>query len=302
MALGVWLETEPVRSNESFDLSSDSPFERIFVHTAGSPLRAIGTESIWNYCECATTESECKLKVADGERPRAGNRMTQAATSPSQHPSVVDTGTRDALDVRRRSTYERFAKPAIDRAVGVVLALLTLPIIVAVALAVFVDLGLPTLLRQERVGLNGKLFRVYKFRTMEPDRRTPDETSFVGSDRRMNHKSKDDPRLTRLGRFLRKWSLDELPQLWNVLLGDMSLVGPRPEMVQIVRHYEPWQHARHQVKPGVTGLWQVSARGEVPMHEATHIDLEYVKGLSFVADVKILAKTIPAALGERTGH
>ena len=227
--------------------------------------------------------------------------MSQAATS-TEHPSLGLNGQREAIIDRRRSVYERIWKPVFDRAAGLLLSILTLPIIIPVALAVFVDLGLPVLLRQDRVGLNGKIFRVYKFRTMEPDRRTPHEPSFVGADRRVNHKSKDDPRLTRVGRFLRKWSLDELPQLWNVLRGDMSLVGPRPEMVQIVRHYEPWQHARHQVKPGVTGLWQVSARGEVPMHEATHIDLEYVKKVSFVADVKILAKTIPAALGERTGY
>lgn len=227
--------------------------------------------------------------------------MTHTAAS-TQHPSRSQNRHEDDLADRRRTAYERLWKPALDRAVGLILTILTLPIIIATAIAVFVDLGLPTLLRQERVGLNGKVFRVYKFRTMEPDRRTPDEPSFVGADRRVNHKSKDDPRLTRLGRFLRKWSLDELPQLWNVVLGDMSLVGPRPEMVQIVSHYEPWQHARHQVKPGVTGLWQVSARGEVPMHEATHIDLEYVKGMSFAADLKILAKTIPAALGDRTGH
>ncbi len=227
--------------------------------------------------------------------------MTQAATS-EQHPSVVESGHSDALADRRRGAYERFWKPALDRLAGLVLMLLTLPIIIPAALTVFVDLGFPIFLRQERVGRGGKIFKVYKLRTMEPDRRTPVAPSFVGTDRRVNHKSKDDPRLTRVGRFLRKWSLDELPQLWNVVLGDMSLVGPRPEMVQIVRHYEPWQHARHQVKPGVTGLWQVSARGEVPMHEATHIDLEYIKSVSFAADVKILAKTIPAALGDRTGH
>ncbi len=227
--------------------------------------------------------------------------MTQAATS-AQHPSVVENGQSDVLADRHRSVYERFWKPALDRTAGLVLLIFTLPIILPAALAVFVDLGFPILLRQERVGRNGKIFKVYKLRTMEPDRRTPIEPSFVGTDRRVNHKSKNDPRLTRVGRFLRKWSLDELPQLLNVVLGDMSLVGPRPEMVQIVRHYEPWQHARHQVKPGVTGLWQVSARGEVPMHEATHIDLEYIKSVSFAADVKILAKTIPAALGERTGY
>ncbi|MBT8216923.1 MAG: sugar transferase [Acidimicrobiia bacterium] len=193
-------------------------------------------------------------------------------------------------------------KGLIDRVVGLVLAVLTLPIVIPVAIAVFIDLGLPVFLRQERVGINGKVFKVVKFRSMEPDRRDQAPRSFVGTDRRVNHKSEDDPRLTPVGRFIRKWSLDELPQLWNVVMGQMSLVGPRPEMVQIVDRYEPWQHARHQVKPGVTGLWQISARGELPMHEATHIDLEYVDTISFSTDLRILAKTLPAALGSRTGH
>lgn len=225
--------------------------------------------------------------------------MTHAAETIGHQPQVV-AGT-DAA-VRQRGIYERYIKGAIDRVAGLVLLVLTLPIAVPVAIVVFIDLGGPIFLRQERVGRDGKVFRVIKFRSMEPDRRGRSMQAFVGSDRRVNHKSEDDPRLTPVGRFIRKWSLDELPQLINVVLGQMSLVGPRPEMVQIVERYEPWQHARHQVKPGVTGLWQVSARGEVPMHEATHIDLEYVNTVSFMTDLRILAKTIPAALGDRTGH
>jgi lipopolysaccharide/colanic/teichoic acid biosynthesis glycosyltransferase len=135
---------------------------------------------------------------------------------------------------------------------------------------------------------------------MEADRRGLGGGAFRGRDRRSTHKSEHDPRIRPVGRFLRKWSLDELPQLTNVLTGHMSLVGPRPEMVQIVERYEGWQHARHRVKPGITGLWQVSAR-EVPMHEATHIDLEYVERLSFLEDLRILAGTLPAALGDRKG-
>ena len=226
--------------------------------------------------------------------------MTQAAETIGHQPQVV--ATTEAAGVRRRGPYERFVKTVIDRLAGLTLLLLTLPIAIPVAIAVFIDLGGPIFLRQQRVGLNGKVFRVLKFRSMEPDRRGTNAQAFVGSDRRINHKSEDDPRLTPVGRFIRKWSLDELPQLVNVVLGQMSLVGPRPEMVQIVERYEPWQHARHQVKPGVTGLWQVSARGEVPMHEATHIDLEYVNSVSLLTDIRILAKTIPAALGDRTGH
>ncbi|NNF88664.1 MAG: sugar transferase [Acidimicrobiia bacterium] len=226
--------------------------------------------------------------------------MTQSAQT-FNHPSLAAGGAEQAAE-RTRGMYERFAKGAIDRMVGLVLLLLTVPIIVPVTIAVFIDLGLPIFLRQERVGRDGKVFKVVKFRSMEPDRRATRGPSFVGADRRVNHKSEDDPRLTPVGRFIRKWSLDELPQLWNVVAGQMSLVGPRPEMVQIVDRYEPWQHARHQVKPGVTGLWQVSARGEVPMHEATHIDLEYVESISLWTDIRILALTIPAALGSRTGH
>ncbi|MGI9648851.1 MAG: sugar transferase [Acidimicrobiia bacterium] len=227
--------------------------------------------------------------------------MTQSAQTIS-HPSQQAALAGQAGTTRKRGAYERFVKGVVDRFVGLILAILTLPIVVPVAIAVFIDLGLPILLKQQRVGKNGKVFRVLKFRSMEPDRRAGHVPPFVGSDRRVNHKSEEDPRLTPVGRFIRKWSLDELPQLWNVVFGQMSLVGPRPEMVQIVERYEPWQHARHQVKPGVTGLWQISARGEVPMHEATHIDLEYVDKISLGTDLRILAKTLPAALGSRTGY
>jgi lipopolysaccharide/colanic/teichoic acid biosynthesis glycosyltransferase len=219
------------------------------------------------------------------------------------HLAVV-SGTPMLLEARRRrrGRYERFAKPVVDRSLGLVMSLLTLPIVIIVSLAVFIDLGRPVILRQERVGKDGKRFNVYKLRTMHPDRRQFRGRGFVGSDRRFTHKSDTDPRHTELGRFLRKWSLDELPQLWNVVLGHMSLVGPRPEMVQIVERYQPWQHQRHEVKPGITGLWQISARGELPMHEATHIDLEYLARVSFMTDLKIMTLTIPAALGARTGQ
>jgi len=199
------------------------------------------------------------------------------------------------------TAYVRFVKPTIDFLGGLLLALVTAPICLVVAIIVYNDLGNPIILRQPRVGRGGRVFKVYKFRSMHPDRRgtAPD---FVGRDRRITHKDENDPRLTNFGRFMRKWSLDELPQLWNVVLGDMSLVGPRPEMVQIVERYEPWQHQRHVVKPGVTGLWQISARGDIPMHEATHIDVDYVDSISLSTDLEILLKTLPAAMGDSKGH
>jgi lipopolysaccharide/colanic/teichoic acid biosynthesis glycosyltransferase len=202
---------------------------------------------------------------------------------------------------RSVTKYERFLKPVLDRIGGVVLTLVSLPLVVVVALVIRVSMGSPVLFRQERVGHLGRLFTVYKFRTMDHDRRTS-QVSYVGRDRRVNHKSPDDPRLTGVGRFLRRWSLDELPQFWNVAAGQMSLVGPRPELVAIVDRYEPWQHERHVVKPGITGPWQVSYRGAIPMHEATDVDVEYARNVTFLGDLRLLLLTVPTVLGLRKGH
>lgn len=132
---------------------------------------------------------------------------------------------------------------------------------------------------------------MWKFRTMT---QSPSDqlVFFIDEDGRRQHKIKDDPRITRLGRILRKTSLDELPQLLNVITGDMSLVGPRPELPQIVANYEPWQHDRHLVRPGITGWWQVSGRSDLPMHENTELDIFYVENISLKLDFKIVKKTV----------
>jgi lipopolysaccharide/colanic/teichoic acid biosynthesis glycosyltransferase len=195
--------------------------------------------------------------------------------------------------------YARIGKPVFDRVVAAILFVLLLPVVVVVAIAVLCTIGHPVLFRQRRVGRDGDDFAVLKFRTMRPDRRV--RRADVIEDRRQTHKSERDPRHTGLGRRLRKWSLDELPQLWNVVRGDMSLVGPRPELVEVVASYAPWQCQRHLVRPGITGLWQVSKRGEGLMHLYTDVDLEYVATLSFRRDLGILVRTIPAALA-RTGR
>lgn len=199
------------------------------------------------------------------------------------------------------SLYQRLIKPTIDRVGGVLFSVLTFPILMIVVPLIWWKMGRPAIFKQTRIGLHGKEFTVYKLRTMLPDRRH-NVIAWDGDERRVNHKSPDDPRHTGLGRFLRKWSLDELPQFWNVALGHMSLVGPRPELPHLVARYEPWQHRRHQVKPGITGLWQVSERGDVPMHEATDIDVEYVQSVSFGVDLRVLLMTVPAALGSNKGH
>lgn len=202
---------------------------------------------------------------------------------------------------RDRGPYERFIKPIVDRTVGVVLSILTAPLVLVVIVLIWLRIGRPAIFKQERIGRDGEPFTVYKFRTMLPDRRLR-VADFDGEERRVNHKSNDDPRHTDLGRFLRKWSLDEIPQFWNVARGEMSVVGPRPEIPSIVDSYEPWQHRRHDVKPGLTGRWQVSERGNVPMHQATHVDLAYVESLSLREDIRIILRTPSAMLGSNRGH
>ncbi len=197
--------------------------------------------------------------------------------------------------------YERFVKGRLDLVLSLVLLVLFAPVLLVVALGVRTSLGPGVIFRQTRVGFGGRPFTLYKFRSMAPDCRTV-QLPFDGPDRRVTHKHPNDPRLTRFGRFLRSWSLDELPQLWNVLRGDMSLVGPRPELVGIVERYSPWQHGRHEVKPGLTGLWQVTSRGDGMMHENTELDLEYARRLGPFADLKILILTIPAVVGLRRGY
>jgi lipopolysaccharide/colanic/teichoic acid biosynthesis glycosyltransferase len=206
-----------------------------------------------------------------------------------------------ALAPPPQSSYQRWVKPVLDRAIVILLLPVIAPVSGIIAAIVAIELGRPVLFRQERVGRHGRRFTVHKFRSMRQDRRGSGEVQWPGDDRRLTHKSSDDPRHTRIGRMLRKSSLDELPQLWNVLKGDMSLVGPRPELTSVVRRYEPWQHRRHDVKPGLTGPWQISERGTAPMHEATHLDLQYVDSVSLRTDLAILLRTPVVVLLKRNG-
>jgi lipopolysaccharide/colanic/teichoic acid biosynthesis glycosyltransferase len=193
------------------------------------------------------------------------------------------------------TTYLSFVKPTVDRFVGFLALVLGFPLLLLVGLAVWLAMDFPVLLGQERVGRHGRVFRMWKFRTMEADRRTH-QMQWVGEDRRKTHKSATDPRITKLGRFLRATRLDELPQFVNVARGDISLVGPRPELLSVVAEYEPWQHRRHAVKPGVTGLWQISDRGDKLLKDCTELELEYLDSVSFATDVRILARTLPALM------
>ena len=191
--------------------------------------------------------------------------------------------------------YISFIKPAFDRIVGLVAFILCVPLYVLIGLTIWVAMDSPVFLAQDRVGRRGRVFRLWKFRTMEPDRRTV-QLNWVGEDRRKTHKSAEDPRITGLGRWLRATRLDEIPQFLNVVLGDISLVGPRPELTSVVAEYEPWQHRRHAVKPGVTGLWQISDTGDALLRDCTHIELAYLDDVSLKTDLRIIVQTIPAML------
>jgi exopolysaccharide biosynthesis polyprenyl glycosylphosphotransferase len=174
------------------------------------------------------------------------------------------------------------------------------PLFVIAAIAIFVTDGAPVLFRQPRAGEGGQPFTMLKFRTMVKNAEAllPDLVPFDKLDDPM-FKLKADPRVTRVGRLLRRTSLDELPQLVNVLVGDMSIVGPRPEQLDIVELYAPEHRFRLDVKPGITGPMQVYGRGELTFDERLAVEREYVENLSFARDVKIVLMTLPAVLGRR---
>lgn len=196
-----------------------------------------------------------------------------------------------------RGFYQRFGKRWFDAAAAGVALLLLAPLFLVIALAIRVEGAGPTFYCSWRVGRGGRRFRFYKFRSM-----------VVGADTYRDHllhrneadgpvfKIASDPRITRVGRFLRRSSLDELPQLWNVLVGDMSLVGPRPPIPDEVLQYEPWQLRRLSVRPGLTCLWQISGRSRIGFDEWMRLDMEYIDRQGLALDLAILIRTIPAVV------
>ena len=171
--------------------------------------------------------------------------------------------------------------------------ILASPVMLATALAIKLEDRGPIFYRAPRVGENGRLFHMLKFRSMVVDAdRLLEKVKQVDEQGRLIHKTPHDPRVTRVGRFIRRTSIDELPQLLNVLKGEMSLVGPRPELPWLVEKYEPWQRKRFAVPQGITGWWQVNGRSDKPLHLHSEDDLYYIQNYSLWLDIQILWKTV----------
>lgn len=199
------------------------------------------------------------------------------------------------LDLRAPALteYQRMLKRGFDLVLTTLLLLPSLPLMALISLFILLDDGSPVIFRQSRVGENGKIFQIYKFRTMvrnaenmQKDVETMDEQG------NLIHKHPDDPRITRAGKVLRRFSLDELPQFFNVLAGFMSLVGPRPELPELVEKYQPWQRKRFAIPQGLTGWWQIHGRSDKPMHLHTEEDLYYIQNYSIWLDIEICIKTV----------
>lgn len=194
-------------------------------------------------------------------------------------------------------------KRLIDISVAIALFVLFLPLIPVVTILIKLDSPGSVLYRQRRIGKGGKEFEFYKFRSM-----VDGAENVIGALRPLCgmdgpiFKLKEDPRITPVGRFLRRSSLDELPQLINVIKGEMSIVGPRPNLPSEVSHYLPWQRKRLSVTPGITCFWQIAGRSHIGFHEWMRLDLEYIRQRSLKTDLMIMLKTIPAVIARKGAY
>jgi lipopolysaccharide/colanic/teichoic acid biosynthesis glycosyltransferase len=224
--------------------------------------------------------------------------------TPSRLPSPPPSSAAESAAVDAPEPFAYAAtKRAFDLIAGGFIAVLLVPVIPLVALMIRLDSDGPVFYRQDRVGKDGRLFKFYKFRSMRAD----SERMRAALESRNEltgpvFKMKNDPRVTSVGQFMRRSSLDEIPQILNVLKGDMSIVGPRPALPGEVAKYEPWHRRRMSVKPGITCLWQVAGRSQVSFDEWMRLDIEYISRRSIRADLAIFLKTIPAVMARRGAY
>lgn len=261
------------------------------------------------------------ITSADELPPQRVRELSWSLEPGRQHlvvaPSLVDIGgprihTRPVaglplihVETPRYEGGKRFAKRAFDvAAAGIGIALLS-PVLAVIAVVVRLSTPGPVLFRQDRVGYNGTQFKMLKFRSMVVDAEARQEAmtnTLDGAGNSVLFKMKDDPRITPVGGFLRRFSLDELPQLFNVFNGSMSLVGPRPPLQREVDLYESHVHRRFLVKPGITGLWQVSGRSNLSWEDSVRLDLYYVENWSLTSDIMILWRTLKAVLAREGAY
>jgi len=212
-------------------------------------------------------------------------------------------------DTSRLANIGGLLKRGFDVFTATLSLILLSPALLVIALLVRKSGPGPVLFVQERIGKDGRPFRFFKFRTMTHNSDDAIHRQFAsmfinggGSSDGNIYKMTDDPRVTAIGQWLRKTSMDELPQLLNVLMGEMSIVGPRPPLAYEIEHYQAWHHERLRVLPGLTGLWQVSGRSNVTFDEMVRLDIHYINSWSFLFDLRIILKTIPVVLMGTGGY
>jgi exopolysaccharide biosynthesis polyprenyl glycosylphosphotransferase len=244
--------------------------------------------------------------VADLERLPVDIKVVPDLFDLALHQASIDhlggiplIGLRDsALD-----GFQRMAKRVFDLVIAIPLTILLSPPLLLVAILIKLDSRGPVMFKQARVGENCKAFSMYKFRSMVEDAEARlGDIVRETEDGQILHKRRTDPRVTRVGRILRRASIDEFPQLLNVIKGEMSLVGPRPELPFLVERYEPWQRKRFAIPPGITGWWQIRGRSDRPMHLHVQDDLYYIQNYSLLLDLQILFKTIGVVLRGRGAY
>ena len=208
------------------------------------------------------------------------------------------------LELESESSVKFSLYEVVKRLIDVVCSFLGLlmlsPLFIIIAIIIKITSKGPVFFSQKRVGKNGKEFDMYKFRSMVVNAEELKEK--LAAQNEMSgpmFKMKDDPRVTKVGKFIRKTSIDEIPQLWNVLKGDMSLVGPRPSLPKEVAQFESWMHKRLEVKPGLTCYWQVSGRNNIDFEDWMKLDIRYVKERNLWIDIKLIFKTVGVLFGDK---
>lgn len=248
------------------------------------------------------------LRELSWELERSGVQVLLAPELESVTSSRIDlvqfAGTSMILVQQPRYTGEKYVYKRILDVLGAGLGLLLAsPVILVAALAIWLQDGASPFFRQQRVGVDGNRFTMLKLRSMSVDADAAVAALSTSNEAEGPlFKMKHDPRVTPIGRFIRRYSIDELPQLWNVVRGDMSLVGPRPPLPRETEQYEDWAHRRLLVKPGLTGLWQVSGRSDLGWEEGLMIDLSYVENWSVIGDLQIIAKTVGAVFAQKGAY